>query len=47
MSCLVSGHVPRFQRVLPTRKMARFYQVENKLRALLNYDLTRGIPLLR
>lgn len=43
MSCLVSGHV----RVLPTRKMARFYQVESKLRALLNYDLTRGIPLLR
>jgi hypothetical protein len=43
----LSKYVPRFQRVLPARKVARFYQVENKLRALLNYDLARGIPLLK
>lgn len=44
---LLSKYVPRFQRALPARKVARFYQVENKLRALLNYDLTRNIPLLK
>jgi hypothetical protein len=44
---VLSKYVPRFQRVLPPRKVARFYQVENKLRAVLNYDLARTIPLLK
>jgi hypothetical protein len=44
---LLSKYVPRLQRVLPARKVARFYQVENKLRALLNYDLARSIPLVK
>ena len=44
---LLSKYVPRFQRVLPPRKVARFYQVENKLRALLNYDLTRTTPMVK
>jgi hypothetical protein len=44
---LLTKYVPRFQRVLPPRKVARFYQVENKLRAVLNYDLTRTIPLVK
>jgi hypothetical protein len=44
---LLSKYVPRLQGALPPRKVARFYQVENKLRALLNYDLARSIPLLK
>lgn len=44
---LLTKYVPRFQGVLPSRKVARYYQVENKLRALLNYDVTRSIPLLK
>jgi hypothetical protein len=44
---LLTKYVPRFQSVLPPRKVARFYQVENKLRALLNYDVSRTIPLLK
>jgi hypothetical protein len=44
---LLSKYVPRFQRVLPPRKVARFYQVEHKLRAVLAYDLARAIPLLK
>jgi hypothetical protein len=43
---MLSKYVPRLQGVLPPRKVTRFYQVENKLRALLNYDLTRATPLL-
>jgi hypothetical protein len=44
---LMTKYVPRFQGALPPRKVARFYQVENKLRALLTYDLARSIPLLK
>ena len=30
---------------LPSIKVARYLQIENKVRAVLNYDLARGIPL--
>lgn len=46
-AALWTGYLPRFQRVLPARKVARFYQVENKLRALLNYQLATDIPLVK
>jgi hypothetical protein len=44
---LLKSYVPRFQRVLPALKVARLYQVENKMRALVNYDLARQIPLVK
>jgi hypothetical protein len=44
---LLKSYLPRFQAVLPARKVARLYQVENKLRALVNYDLARQIPLVK
>lgn len=44
---LLKSYVPRFQRVLPARKVARLYQVENKMRALVNYDLAQQIPLVK
>jgi hypothetical protein len=33
--------------VLPTTKVARFYQVENKLDAILNFNLAAQIPLVQ
>jgi len=44
---LLKAYVPRFQRVLPALKVARLYQVENKMRALVNYDLARQIRLVK
>ena len=44
---LLNAYLPRFQKVLPPIKVARLYQVENKLRALVNYDLARQIPLAK
>ena len=44
---LLKAYVPRFQHVLPAIKVARFYQVENKMRALVNYDLARQIRLVK
>ena len=46
-AALLSSYLPRFQKVLPARKVARLYQVENKIRALVNYDLASEIPFLK
>jgi len=44
---LLRAYVPRFQRVLPALKVARLYQIENKMRALVNYDLAQQIRLVK
>lgn len=44
---LLKAYVPRFQRVLPALKVGRLYQIENKMRALVNYDLARHIRLVK
>ena len=37
-------YLPKFRQVLPEVKVARFYQVENKIQAAVNYELAAGIP---
>jgi hypothetical protein len=44
---ILTSYLPRFQKVLPPKKVARLYQVENKARALVNYELARGIPFVQ
>ena len=39
--------VKKFQEVLPSKKVAQFIQIENKLEAIINYELARQIPLIR
>ena len=46
-AALLSSYLPRFQKVLPARKVARLYQIESKVRALVNYELAREIPYLK
>ena len=46
-AALLTRYAPRFHGVLPPRKVARFYQIENKLRALLDYQLARDIPFVK
>jgi lipopolysaccharide biosynthesis regulator YciM len=36
----------KLEEVLPTTKVARYIQMENKIRALINYDLAAKIPLI-
>ena len=43
---LKESYVPKLNKVLPPKKVARYLQVENKIRALVKYDLARGIPLV-
>jgi hypothetical protein len=40
-------HVKKFLKALPAKRVARYFQVENKLDAIVNYDLARGIPLVK
>jgi hypothetical protein len=40
-------YVSRFGKRLPARKVARFFQVDNKLDAVINAELARLIPLAR
>jgi len=32
--------------VMPAKKVARYLQIENKIRAAIRYDLAKGIPLV-
>jgi hypothetical protein len=40
------GYVPKLSAVLPTTKVARYLQIENKIRAVIKYELADGIPLV-
>jgi hypothetical protein len=44
---IVTSYVPRFQKVLPPRKVARLYQLENKIRALVDYQFAQDVPLIK
>ena len=43
---LKSSLLPKVLAVLPAAKAARYLQIENKIRALLRYELAAGIPLV-
>jgi len=42
---LKKSYVSKFQKVLPAQKVVRYYQIENKIEAIINYDLVDKIPL--
>ena len=43
---LNASYVPKLIKVLPHKKVARYLQIENKIRAALRYDLAANIPLV-
>jgi hypothetical protein len=40
-------HVKAFRKLLPPAKVTRFFQLENKLDAAVNFELAQAIPLTR
>jgi hypothetical protein len=40
-------YLPKFRQALPEKKAARYYQIENKINAALNYELAANIPLMK
>jgi hypothetical protein len=43
---LMKSYLPKFQKVLPAKLVARYYQIENKIRAAVVYALSDQIPLV-
>ena len=43
---LKRSYVPKLEKVLPGMKVARYIQIENKIRALVKYELAAQIPLV-
>jgi hypothetical protein len=43
---LKRAYVPKLGKVLPGAKVARYMQIENKIRALVKYELAAQIPLV-
>ena len=44
---LKEKYLPKFKKVLPARKVARFYQLENKLDVTVLNEMAENIPLVR
>ena len=43
---LKRAYLPKLDKVLPGAKVARYIQIENKIRAVVRYELADGIPLV-
>ena len=46
-SGMKAAYVPKLGKVLPQMKVARYLQIENKIRALVKYELAGGVPLVQ
>lgn len=44
---LKRSYVPKLQKALPDAKVARYIQIENKIRALVRFELADKIPLVK
>ena len=45
-AALKRSYVPKLEKAIPAAKVARYIQIENKIRALLRYELAAEIPLV-
>jgi hypothetical protein len=43
---LMKQYLPKFAKVVPQKKVARYYQIENKLRAVVMAEMADVIPLV-
>ena len=44
---LRQSYLPKFRIVLSEKRVVRYYQIENKVKAVMEYDLARQIPLVK
>jgi hypothetical protein len=44
---LKSTYVPRLEKAIPEMKVARYIQIENKIRAIIRYEMATQIPLVQ
>ena len=43
---LKASFAPKLKKVLPAIKVARYLQIENKIRAIINFDIAAQVPLI-
>jgi len=43
---LKRSYVPKLEKAIPEMKVARYIQIENKIRAIIKYELAAQIPLV-
>lgn len=43
---LKRSYLPKLEKVVPAMKAARYLQIENKIRAIVKYELASNIPLV-
>ena len=44
---LRTSYLPKFRKALPEKKVARYYQLENKIHAAVSYEMATKIPLVK
>ncbi len=44
---LRKAYLPRFEKVLPVKKLARYYQIESKIQASVEAGIAEEIPLIK
>jgi hypothetical protein len=44
---LQQEYLPKFRKAIPEKKVTRYYQLENKIRAIGQYELASKIPLMK
>jgi len=44
---LRESYLPKFRKAIPEIKVARYYQLENKIEAVVDYELAMNIPLVK
>ena len=47
MLFIKQSYLPKFRSVLPGKKVARFYQIDNKLDAIVNHELAIKVVLIQ
>lgn len=47
MTKLQESYLSEFSAALPAKKVMRYYQLENKIKAVIHFDLARRIPLAK
>jgi len=47
LQALRKAYLPKFQKVLPHTKVASYYQLEQKVHALMTFELAGRIPLMK
>jgi len=44
---LRTSYLPKFRKAVPEKKVARYYQLENKIHAAISYEMATKIPLVK